>query len=263
MAYEPQFTLGWNLPSGLLQMICRYEEWLLFSDITIRDEYGRAIDYVTQTAKKEITFLDLGANVGFASWSIADKLMRSGKAFKGLLVEANPETFQELRRRVKSQEKNLKGNILVPINGLVGKLSGTTLLRIDGCHTISRAYETAAPDGGVYIEEVPYINIEDYLDDEPIDLIKCDIETSEWDFVENYQALLARTGCVVMEIHNVYKPVQLIYDIMKKAGLSRHEILKVNGDVSTEMFTRPPLPTYSGTGSNPIRPVQNRKRLRP
>lgn len=237
--YTPEFELGWFLPSGLRQDILKYEEWLLFSDITIRGEYQAVREYIRYLPKdKPVTFLDLGANVGFASWYFIDTLLRENRKFSGLLVEANSETFNELQRRIKDRESLFGSNVVVPICGLVGRREGQANLRIDGQHTLSRVFEVL--EGGVYTP-VYYIDLLDYLDDTPIDFIKCDIEGSEWDFVANYKDILKRVGLVIMEIHHVSGDVKVLYQGMVETGLVHHVVIKTSGNVTTECFSRVPL----------------------
>lgn len=237
--YTPEFELGWFLPSGLRQDILKYEEWLLFSDITIRGEYQAVREYIRSRPKgKEITFLDLGANVGFASWYFIDALLRDNREFRGLLVEANDETFHELQRRIKDREKIFGSNVIVPICGLVGEREGTAHVRVDGQHTLSRVFKE--PEGGVY-DLTSYIDLNDYLDEMEIDFIKCDIEGSEWDFVAHYQNILKRTGFVIMEIHHIAGDYKTLFQGLMDAGLIYHAVIKTSGNVTTECFSRVPL----------------------
>lgn len=245
MSYQNQLNLSWFLPSGLSLDIGTKEEWLLFSDIIINGEYQPAVDYcLTLPKERELTILDLGANVGFTSWFIADRLIRAGYMFRSLLVEPNPDTFQELSRRVKAS--SFKENIVVPICGLVGQRTGRSLLRTDGPHTISRVF-TEAGINGEYTE-TPYIDLEFYLEEhEPIDLIKCDIEASEELFVESYPELLTRTKCIIMEIHHEAVDVEKIKKLLRSYGFSQHKTLLVKGLVSTEFFYKLPPFEYHAT----------------
>lgn len=253
MPYEPDFSLGWTLQNNLLLEIKKQEEWLLFSDITIGGEYRIIRDYIKSLpVDKQVTFLDLGANVGFASWYFAGYLLQTKHQFRGLLVEPNPDTFLELSRRIKSQEQIIRGerqNILVALCGLVGKRTGRANLRIDGVHTISSVVSPSK--GGVYID-TPYLDLADYLDDDPIDFIKLDIESSEWDFIANYQDILKRTNLVVMEIHHESGDAQELYRGMMEAGLIHHAVLKVKGNVSTECFSRINMVPWSCSSSRTL-----------
>lgn len=236
--YEPLFDLSWNLPSGLELKIKLREEWQLFSDITINGEYRFASGYLL-SLKRPVTFLDLGANVGFVTWDIANQLLLGKVPFKALLVEPNPDTFNELQARVKSQAPIFKDNIIVPICGLVGERKGTGFLRIDGHHTVARAYST--PDDKGFYVETPYVDLMDYLEPgDIIDLIKMDIEGSEYQFVAEYSDLIHRTNCVVLEIHpDARYDDNWLKDVFFNYGLTKNKILRIAGNVSTQAFYRP------------------------
>lgn len=225
-----------RLPSGIIQEVNKYEEWILYRDITIQGEYKAAVDYLL-SLKRPVSFLDLGANVGFTSFYIADKLLQAKQEFKALLVEPNPDTFHELCNRVNRNSWTLSPSLLIPICGLVGKSKGKAFFRTDGCHTISKAFSKIEKGGGTYYE-TPYMHLDDYLDDEPIDLIKCDIEGCEYDFVESHEKLLSRVGAIIMEIHSDSGDAKKLRHKLSKYGLSICEQVKVDGLVSTEMFSR-------------------------
>ncbi len=235
MEYKADFNLGWKLGSGLLQEIRTYGEWLLFTDITIRGEYQAARDWLLQQSPdKELTLVDLGANVGFTSFYLMDGLLQKGYKFKNLLVEAHLGNFGDLSRRFESNKKVLGQNIAVPICGLVGKRYGKAHLRTDGLNTIYRVSENK-PDGVSH--EVSYVDLEDYLDDSPVDLIKCDIEGSEVDFVQNYKPLLNRTRFLVLELHHSVPGVNVIPEILKnECGFVHQFEASINGDCTTECF---------------------------
>lgn len=235
MEYKSDFELGWKMKSGLLQEIRTYGEWLLFSDITMRGEYQAARDWLLQQPReKELTIVDLGANVGFTSFYLMDGLLQKGFRFKNLLVEAHLGNFGDLSRRLEANKKVLGQNIAVPICGLVGKRYGKAHLRTDGLNTIYRAFENK-PDGVSH--EVSYVDLEDYLDDSPVDLIKCDIEGSEVDFVKNYRPLLNRTRFLVLELHSSVPGVKEIPEtLLNECGFLHRFEASINGDCTTECF---------------------------
>jgi len=235
MEYKSDFELGWRMKSGLLQEIRTYGEWLLFSDITMRGEYQAARDWLLQQPQsKELTIVDLGANVGFTSFYFMDGLLQKGHKFKNLLVEAHPGNFGDLSRRLNANKNVLGQNLAVPICGLVGKRYGKAYLRTDGLNTIYRVYPEK-PEG--YSTELSYVDLNDYLNDDPIDLIKCDIEGSEVDFVKNYKELLSRTRFLVIELHHSVPGVNVIPTTLKdECGFVHRFEASINGDCTTECF---------------------------
>jgi FkbM family methyltransferase len=148
---------------------------------------------------RDITFLDVGANVGYFSLSVASKLRALGSG-RVIAVEANPLVTPYLMASV--VESGLDDIIdVLPYavseeNGLVEMLAefGDNL----GGSTIRKVSRQ-----DVSKNVVPCVKLDDVLDDAPhIDIMKMDIEGAELLALHGMKALLIRhKPDIIMEVN--------------------------------------------------------------
>jgi FkbM family methyltransferase len=104
------------------------------------------------------------------------------------------------------------------VHGLVGLRSGVGQLRSGLRNLLETSVKSTAgvERGG----EVPYINPLQYIPEgQPIDILKIDIEGSEYDLVTSYPELFARARLVLMELHDVGRPPEDVLRPLHEAGL--------------------------------------------
>lgn len=221
-----------TLRSGLRVEILSISQWILFADIFVRGEYDVAIDSAIAKAGNEFIAVDLGANIGFFSLHLADRILvtRGAEgAFTIYAVEGATKEFRELERRVK--QPAAKGNVKV-VHGLVGNRTGSGIISRGHEHT----NEVVANGVG---DAVAYVDLEHLLPREvEIDLLKCDIEGSEEQFVENYGALLRRVKVAVLELHGDRCNVDRCERLLSEAGFCHSKTTTVNGPCRVVVFTR-------------------------
>jgi FkbM family methyltransferase len=132
-----------------------------------------------------------------------------------------------LRRRIELSRAKMKWTVT---NGLVGKRTGTA--RLNYAHEDNQNFvdESAQRDlwaraGGA--EDISYVDLAALVNDAPsIDLIKCDIEGSEFDFIQSYPDLLRKTVRLVIEFHSAFGGVAEAVDRLKVAGFGRPVVLR-------------------------------------
>ena len=69
-------------------------------------------------------------------------------------------------------------------------------------------------------------------------LLKCDIEGSELQFVENYPGVLAKTRWVVMEMHHDLCDVPRCRQLLRDSGFTSHLVTSTYKNISVELFGR-------------------------
>jgi hypothetical protein len=100
---------------------------------------------------------------------------------------------------------------------------------------------TAGSDSVPRANQIPFIDLEQLLpSDQPTDLIKCDIEGSEIDFISNYLLLLGRTRYLVVELHQNLCDVAKCRQLLAQANLVQDRVLSDHPiyRTSTELFRR-------------------------
>jgi FkbM family methyltransferase len=231
-----------ELPSGLVATVASPSDWLLYNDIFVDGEYDPAIDLALElalasrrgahgsdTPDAPLRILDLGANVGYFSLRAADRLATAapGTPLRFVLVEPSPVLAGELKRRLLSQPA-LAGAVTLH-NALVGRREGMGVLFESPLH-----FENSlVARQGVRRREVPYVDLDSVLGPEvKIDLLKCDIEGSELEFLGAYPALLRRTRVCVIELHPEKCDSTACLRLLEEAGFNQRRILR-QGDAWT------------------------------
>jgi FkbM family methyltransferase len=207
------------LDSGLVVRISSPGQWILFTDIFVRGEYDPAIDAAIERADNSFLAVDLGANVGFFTLRLADRVLRApglSNAFTIYSVEGAFEEYTELERRL--DQPPLRGHCR-PMHALAGNRGG------QGVITRGREHTNNVVAIGKAGDEVPYVDLEALLPaDRPIDLLKCDIEGSEVAFLDSYRDLLERVRVAVFELHGDRCDTTKCEQVLSAAGFKNRRV---------------------------------------
>jgi len=180
------------------------QDFFIFQEIFIDDEYG-----LNNLSESLDTVIDLGANAGLFSCAILNKAKRV------VSVEAVRENHQHTARNVLLNG----GNPQDVLHLAVADRSGETLTlfhnpRNSGGHSVDRGWSGEQSAVGQQ-ETTESISLKDLLDrvgSPSIDLLKCDIEGSEYNaFLAADRATLRRIQRIAMEVHtsDSYPPSRL------------------------------------------------------
>jgi FkbM family methyltransferase len=233
-----QLALEWKLRSGLNVQVKSQAEWVIYNDIFVDGEYDVPIQRIIESKldEKPLHVLDLGANVGFFSLRLADKIISNQRlsiSYEVTLVEGSPRVYEQLKYRFE-KEISLAGKTNI-IFGLVGERQGYGKISESDFHVMNSIIANSSKNG-VY---VPYVDLDKvYPEGAEIDLIKCDIEGSELVFLKNYQDLLLRTKAAIFEFHYDKCDVSQCFKILESIGLINHCRLRHTPTISLDFFWR-------------------------
>ena len=233
--------LNWNLRSGVRVIIRSYADWCSYNEVFANDEYTVPLREVLAAGARPLRVLDLGANFGYFTLRLADQIRQEwpNEELSVWMVEASPSVSTELRRRMDCSKAKMKWAV---VNGLVGKRTGTARLNYaveDNQNFVdeSAQRESWTQTGGA--EEISYVDLAALVKDEPtIDLIKCDIEGSEYDFIQAYPDLLQKTARLVIEFHSAFGDVAEAVKRVKDAGFARSVVLREDAQTPVIYFAR-------------------------
>lgn len=192
-----------------------------FSEIFIQNEYEGFIP------DKEINrVIDLGAHHGY--FSVWLQCNRPKTKIKSLLVEPSPRCFPVLSELIKRNEYS---NSFVFINKCIGNPNEDNILFFDRPHMASSQYKT---ENSEVPENVSVLLPEDILNwqQPPYDLLKCDIEGSEWDLIEYYSPILIQTKFALIEWH---KGRGSLRDFVNKIKKLNFKVIKSSLDSKIEI----------------------------
>ncbi|SRR5579875_1035003 len=227
--------LRWTLKSGVTFTIRSASDWMMFCDIFLDGEYDKPIQRAlcANEASGALRVLDLGANSGFFTFRLADRAQQA--AFPGSIhivaVEGSPRNSRRFETNLR--EAGLPAGIQVrTVHGLVGERSGTGHILESYSWGMSRVDRSGTA--------VPYVNLSPLIAEWPrVDLVKCDIEGSEYEFLSVYEDVLRKTCLAVFEFHvAASERIQECRRFLDSYGLVHNEVLRTCGVNTVELFWR-------------------------
>jgi FkbM family methyltransferase len=234
-----------NLGSGVICQVVTFDDWLIFHEIFELKVYDRALESLLGLVpdNRPARIVDLGGNVGFFALALIDAWLRNGRDPRQLhivSVEGSPRNCGRMRSH---RDRNLEWGVdWQIIHGLAGKRHGADFISSPEGHYSFRVGNRQAGEGF----RVEYVDLDAPLSSwEEIDLLKCDIEGSELEFLTHYPGLLSRTGLVCLEVHGaaIFEPVD---SLLAKAGFDRRQVLSGEGSKGPSGETRTLLLSRSG-----------------
>lgn len=233
--------LEWTLPSGVKLKIRSYADWCTYNEVFVSQEYKQAVCETLAENKDRLCVLDLGANTGYFSLMLIDQFLRAHN--NGLLmlrpVEASPSTVCELKHRLTFKNNRLDVQV---VSGLVGNRSGTGkfhLAKEDNQNFVSTSDNVVSWRETRGAQHLCYVDLDVISSDmQTIDLIKCDIEGSEFVFLTNYQELLRKTRRLVIEFHGAFGDFKSAAETLRSFGFTRCVVLKDSPTLPTLFFSK-------------------------
>jgi FkbM family methyltransferase len=214
-----------GLASGVKLWLRSRAEWEVFLEIFVQSEYDEAIRLALDNANgRSARIVDLGANVGFFALRCLDLSRRANALvpFEILAVEGVDRVYSELVRRCGANDFSPGRASLY--HGLVGKTTGQGFIYDTGYS----CGNSVVPDGGkrsklafrgAHAVRAEYLDLQKAIAwDGPIDLIKCDIEGSELEFLQNYPTLIQRARYLAIEIHPLVCSIEKCRDQINHLG---------------------------------------------
>lgn len=240
--YYDRAKLGFTLVSGVRIQVRSHVDWCLYNDIFVEGEYDRPIDNLIEATRRKdsIRILDLGSNVGFFVLRILDRLGAKGlrkPIFVGA-IEPDPLNIADMQRRLECQDPAIRKLLDIRIvRGLAGKREGSAVFQQTHSYhagSISHEAEGKSSNGAA----LNYIDVASTFGPEPWDMIKCDIEGSELDFVTNYPDLLERAEMFVVEVHHDVCSLSEIRPELERSGLTYRAELTHRESNSVHLFSK-------------------------
>ena len=219
-----------KLASGMEVAVKSAADLIIYKEIFENGSYDVPIRAALLDASpgRPLRVLDLGANVGYFIFRLADLAgsMNHGKIeWEAIAVEGCPDTYGELWRRI-SKEVWVRDRVKTCL-GLVGERNGWGAITLDPYHFAASV--SASTSSGNEID-VPYVNLDGLVEAEAaIDLLKCDIEGAECDFIENYGALLKRVRRLCIEFHGHSRKEHCL-KLLGESGFSVQQELSDEGE---------------------------------
>jgi len=240
-----ELGINLKLESGLTFPVTSLDNWNLINEIFVNNEYARPLDSIAGGAPNvaQVCFVDLGANNGMFSLYLVNRLRTAGFNGKiaGLLVEPASLCVAEIQSKLLPQLGASSGCELRIAHGLVGKRAGSAVLHL---HAESLRNHLDCSDSPTFrttigTEKVDYVDLEKVAAWLPsIDIIKCDIEGSEFSVVANYANFLGKARNLVMEAHRDFGDLAGLQSSIMSCGFNRCQVIKDRPDTPIWWFSK-------------------------
>jgi len=162
-----------------------------FSEIFIQQEYS---DFIPDEPITNI--LDLGAHYGYFSLWLQSK--RPQDEIHSLMVEPSQRCQRSLEKM--AQYPKLGGRFQY-LQAAVGNPKEERTPFFERPFMGGSLFSTSSADCSYEVKTLP-LSSELNLNEQCFDLIKCDLEGAEWDFIIHYTSLLEKAKFLVMEWHS-------------------------------------------------------------
>jgi FkbM family methyltransferase len=185
--------LGHSIPleSGYWAHLLEKDSYDSFSEIFIKQEY---LDFLPDEPISRI--LDIGAHYGYFSLWLQSR--HPEIELCALMIEPSPSCTRSLHDLV-NQEK-LAGRFSY-LQRAIGLPKSENSPFYDRSHMAGSRYSSSQSEKAIQVQNLREAELVEKLEP-PYDLIKCDIEGSEWDFLNNYQNLIMASKYLLLEWHS-------------------------------------------------------------
>lgn len=190
-------TCRLRIGAGEISLDSKYDVASL-QDVFCGPYYWQLYSLLSETPPK--TVVDAGANVGhfsiLANCCIETKFS-SADTTRFILIEPNDSARTLATKNLKNAGMSGRSTVL---RGLLGKRKGSAALHIDPKNFLTSSVVNGHGERGAPSGEVPYLDLGELVQGN-IDILKVDVEGSEYDFITENPDVLMRTKMFLLELH--------------------------------------------------------------
>jgi len=217
-----------------------YMDYLIFKEIFIDKIYDNYIKYslnpnMDNNSPKRI--FDIGGNLGFFTIRCCEiwNQIQTDVQLHFIIYEPSENCMKRLEKNLQGFDSKIFSFDIR--NKLIGKKDGWDWFIEDKEHHLGQCVSKKIDRSGQrYSRRIAYDNITADLQLSKIDLLKCDIEGSEVEFLQNYSSSLDTVKSIIIETHGK-KVKDFVLKEMKELGFIRHNNLGGNNEsVFTNLF---------------------------
>jgi FkbM family methyltransferase len=187
--HELQITIP--VGSDYWAHLCENDSYDSFSEIFIQQEYS---DFIPK--ENLFTILDIGANYGY--FSLWLQSIRPKDKICSLLVEPSLRCRRSLEKLVGTPQLE---NRFRYVPRAIADPNMSHVKFFDRPYMAGSIFESDSKDSFYYANTLKASDVFS-SDRDTFDLIKCDIEGGEWNFLINYSSILQKSKFLVMEWHS-------------------------------------------------------------
>ncbi|MBT5716913.1 MAG: FkbM family methyltransferase [Opitutae bacterium] len=189
--YYREFNISIPLKNGYWAQLLEPDSYDSFSEIFIKEEYKDLLP--KETPSKVI---DLGSHYGFFSLWLQSIYPES--KLKCLLIEPSALCFPSLKALTANEQFNGR---FIHLDQVIGDPSEGTSTFYERPFMASSALPNSMDEQSRSAQVLAVENVTQKMPP-PYDLIKCDVEGAEWEFLKHYEPIIKASRTLVMEWHS-------------------------------------------------------------
>ena len=216
-SYFNEFNLSIPVSNGYSANLSENDSYDSFSEIFIQGEYEQ---YLPKIDIRKV--IDIGANYGYFSLWLQSK--QPNVPIECLFIEASSRCYKSLKSL--TSEPTLSKNFSF-LNKAIGNPVIENLLFYDRPFMAGSVFEDSDCHSKKNIPVVSCDEIRATLCP-PYDVIKCDIEGAEWEFLSHYQSIIKESHFFILEWHSWHTGKGGQKQIIEKVRSLNFEILKMS-----------------------------------
>ena len=185
--------LGLSLPldNGYWAHLMEIDSYNSFSEIFIQQEYK---DFLPKSDLLKV--IDLGAHYGYFSLWLQSKI--ASDVLQSLLIEPSLHCRRSLDNLI--AQPKLSGRFKY-IHGAIGRPTCDKVNFFERPFMAGSSFDLSNNENSYSVNILKVEEILQFMRP-PYDLIKCDIEGSEWDLISHYSEILQNSKYLLMEWHS-------------------------------------------------------------
>lgn len=189
--YFHEFEHSIPLESGYWAHLLEKDAYDSFSEIFIKQEY---LDFIPDEPISRI--LDIGAHYGYFSLWLQSR--HPEIELSSLMIEPSPSCTRSLNYL--ANQEILDGRFSY-LQGAIGLPYSESSPFYDRSYMAGSRYSLSKSEKAIQVQNLSEADLVEKLA-APYDLIKCDIEGSEWEFLNGYQNLIIASKYLLLEWHS-------------------------------------------------------------
>lgn len=214
--YYHEFQQYIPLQNGYEAHLLEYDSYDSFSEIFIQREYEQFVPDININK-----ILDIGANYGYFSLWLQSR--RPEQEIYSIMVEPSPRCQRSLHKIVSYKKLNDRFKLLQCV---IANPNFRSIDFFDRPFMASSVFGSAKGENSSQVKVLTQNDITELLPP-PFDLIKCDIEGSEWDLLLHYPNILMQTKYLVLEWHDWHNGGGGLSQLVSKLEELNYEVINI------------------------------------
>jgi FkbM family methyltransferase len=186
-----ELNISIPIESGYWAHLLEKDSYDSFSEIFIKQEY---LEFIPDEPISRI--LDIGAHYGYFSLWLQSK--HPEMELTSLMIEPSPSCARSLHNL--ANQEILEGRFSY-LQRAIGLPDSESSPFYDRPHMAGSRYSLSQSEKAIQVQNLSEADLVEKLE-APYDLIKCDIEGSEWEFLNGYQNLITASKYLLLEWHS-------------------------------------------------------------